>query len=1104
MRKLNRLLSLLMVLSLLISSASQIVFAQDDADASNKTFLPLISGSGSDAEQTDEQVDEPKVLQPVDGSVFEGNTEQTDKATINAVAAAGTGPLHPVSLIVTFDSSFDINTLQSVGGSKIVHQYSVLFNGASLVTMSDQVDAIAHLGGVTGVYLDELRHLDTDATPSFIGATAAWQSLGGQKNAGENVTVGILDSGIWPEHPSVSDPDPSGKAYPAPAVKPGSNGFGPRGAKNTCDFGNTAVNPNDAPFTCNNKLIGAYNFIDTYKAINGLAPGEFDSARDDNGHGTHTATTSAGNGKVAASIFGVPRGLVSGIAPRAHIIAYRVCAALGCYSSDSLAATEQAILDKVNVINFSISGGKDAYGDLVEQGFLKAYANGVFVAASAGNAGPGLDTTDHRGPWVTTVAASTSDRQFASTVTLTADNGDTVKLVGVSVMGGISTPTPVIVSPDPNCDVQAAGTFHGEIVVCNRGGIGRVQKGFNVLQAGAGGMLLRNLVTQDVETDNHFLPAVHLNGPAGTTLMAFLGSHTGVKATFTPGTKAPAQGDVIAGFSSRGGPAQTLGVNKPDITAPGVQILAGASPMHVGVAEGPNGELFQAIAGTSMSSPHIAGAGAILKAMHPDWTPGQIKSAMMTTAKVKGVVKEDEVTPATPYEFGAGRIDLSVAGNPGVTFDETAANYVALKDQLWNANYPSVYHPDMPGSITVQRTAKNVTNRKSEWKLKTTTDKSDWKLIVPEELKVPAGGQATFNITIDARNVPLGQVRHGLIWLKSEKIELHIPVSFVRNQAVVTVNKVCTPTTFTTRQNTTCTISMQNTSFTPANVNLTDKLPNDMDVVRNTLVGGTLGKHDIISFNGTLAGAQPPSVSVGLVDNLQTPAGGYLPLSAFSGSVAVAAGDETISNFTVPAFVYGGETYTRIGIVSDGYLVVGGGTAADVQFVNSNLPNAGLPNNILAPFWTDLNPAFGGTILINVLGDLTNSWIVVDFAGVANYSDKLPNDFEVWIGINGTEDVSFVYGRTSNGEGGAYTVGAENRFGNSGGAIFYNGAGTAPSAFAATQAVDVTSAAGAAGPVKTVSFKLKAEKKGKWQNCAEMTSNLFQGIGISCVNGEVK
>ena len=148
----------------------------------------------------------------------------------------------------------------------------------------------------------------------------------------------------------MSDPDPFGKPYDPPAIAP-----------SECDFGNTAANPADAPFTCNNKLIGAYSFIDTYKAFVGLMPTEFDSARDDNGHGTHTATTAAGNGGVAASIFGVPYGSASGIAPRAHVIAYRVCGDAGCYSSDSVAAVNQAIIDGVDVINFSISGGANPY-----------------------------------------------------------------------------------------------------------------------------------------------------------------------------------------------------------------------------------------------------------------------------------------------------------------------------------------------------------------------------------------------------------------------------------------------------------------------------------------------------------------------------------------------------------------------------------------------------------------------------------------------------------------------------------------------------------------------------------------------------------------------
>ena len=141
-----------------------------------------------------------------------------------------------------------------------------------------------------------------------------------------------------------------------------------------------------------------------------MLPDEFTTARDDDGHGTHTATTAAGNGGVAASIFGVPRGIVSGIAPRAHVIAYKVCGDLGCFGCDSAAAVQQAIRDGVNVINFSISGGTNPYSDAVELAFLDAYDAGVFVAASAGNSGPAAETTDHRGPWVTTVAASTQNR----------------------------------------------------------------------------------------------------------------------------------------------------------------------------------------------------------------------------------------------------------------------------------------------------------------------------------------------------------------------------------------------------------------------------------------------------------------------------------------------------------------------------------------------------------------------------------------------------------------------------------------------------------------------------------------------------------------------
>src|SRR5205823_3503351 len=143
-------------------------------------------------------------------------------------------------------------------------------------------------------------------------------------------------------------------------------------------------------------------------------PGQACSARDAEGHGTHTTTTAAGGPVDHATLLSVDRGHISGMAPGAHVIMYRVCRANGCFGSDSAAAVDQAILDGVDVINFSISGGASAYTDPVELAFLDAYNAGVLVNASAGNDGPGAATANHAGPWVNTVGASTSNRHFFS------------------------------------------------------------------------------------------------------------------------------------------------------------------------------------------------------------------------------------------------------------------------------------------------------------------------------------------------------------------------------------------------------------------------------------------------------------------------------------------------------------------------------------------------------------------------------------------------------------------------------------------------------------------------------------------------------------------
>src|SRR4029077_4028200 len=315
-------------------------------------------------------------------------------------------------------------------------------------------------------------------------------------NAGSNVIVGVIDTGVWPEHPMLS---PTGISPP------------PGGLRGCGDFATGGDVAHLGPaFSCNNKLIGAYAKTATYMASVGSNGQEFCnntsgvcSPRDSEGHGTHTTTTAAGDCVASAVIYGVERGPVCGIAPGAHIEVFRVCLVQGCFGSDSVAAVGQAISDGVNVINFSISGGAQPYTDAVELAFLDATNAGISVNASAGNSGPGAGTSVPGGPWVTTVGGSTGPRAFASTLHLTADGGATFDMPGFTLTNGISSPTPVVLAAtlpgeDALCQsTLAAGTAPRQIVMCQRGTNGRIDKGRRVLAGGAAGMILYNAIKQD-------------------------------------------------------------------------------------------------------------------------------------------------------------------------------------------------------------------------------------------------------------------------------------------------------------------------------------------------------------------------------------------------------------------------------------------------------------------------------------------------------------------------------------------------------------------------------------------------------------------------------
>jgi subtilisin family serine protease len=657
--------------------------------------------------------------------------------------------------------------------------YSYALNGFAAKLTRAEAEALTRQRGVAAVVRDRLRQPQTDNTPAFLGLSdpgGPWES----DILGEDVVVGVIDTGIWPEHPSFAD-DGSFPPLAGPPNLP-------------CEFGNTAVNPDDAAFACNNKLLGARDMRITYNEV--IGPELYGSARDADGHGTHTASTAAGNADVPAEIFGVNRGTVSGVAPRARVIAYKACGEQGCIESDLVAAIDQAVLDGVDVVNYSIGGGAGVAGP-DELAFLTAADAGVFVATSAGNNGPGEATVSgpSSAPWVTSVAASTQDRTFQGTVTL----GDGQELTGASVTTGTAEVPIVDAAALGNelclVDVPFSAPVTDSIVLCKRGENARVDKSRAVFDAGGAGMVLYDLNdAAALVTDNHWVPSVHINNTDGLAVKEFIaGAGAAATAQIAGGERVPSQGSVMADFSSRGPNPAAGDILKPDITAPGVNILAGNSPTPT---LGAPGELFQSISGTSMSSPHIAGIYALLKQAHPDWSPAMAKSAVMTTAR-QDVVEQDGTTPADPFDFGSGHVQpgSTAAGSvfdPGLVFDAGLEDYVAFlcgaeravvvnpdatcaaleaagfSTDASNLNSPSIGIAQLAGTQTVTRTVTSVAGTPGPTTYTATVEAPTGfdVSVSPETLTLSPGETASFEVTIsNAGNAPLGAWRFGsLTW----------------------------------------------------------------------------------------------------------------------------------------------------------------------------------------------------------------------------------------------------------------------------------------------------------------------------------------------------
>ncbi|KAG8659326.1 subtilisin-like protease [Manihot esculenta] len=559
----------------------------------------------------------------------------------------------------------------------ILYSYRNVIVGFAAKITAQEVKFMERKKGFVSARPEKMFSLHTTHTPSFLGLQpniGFWN----YSKYGKGVIIGLLDTGITPDHSSFSD-----KGMPSPPVK----------WKGKCEFSET---------TCNRKLIGARNFISA-----GVPP------YDEIGHGTHTASTAAGSPVQGANFYGQANGTAVGIAPLAHLAMYKVCSEAGCGEAEILAAMDSAVDDGVDVLSLSLGGSPlPFYNDGIAIGAFRAIQKGTFVSCSAGNSGPDESSLSNEAPWIATVGASTVDREIRATVLL----GNNSTFDGQSLFQPEDFPSfffPLVYAGANGDELSAfcaPGSLRnvdikGKIVLCERGGeIDRIGKGEEVLDGGGVAMILMNdeLSGYVTSADAHVLPASHVSYMDGLAIKSYLDSIASPIATikFEGTVTGLLDAPKVASFSSRGPSLASPGILKPDIIGPGVSILA-AWP--ISADDGPNTKsTFNMISGTSMSCPHISGVAALLKSAHPDWSPAAIKSAIITTARLSNMegkpISDQQLVPANVFDIGAGHVNPSEANNPGLVYDIQPEDYIPY---LCGLGYS-----DKEIKIIVQRTVK--------------------------------------------------------------------------------------------------------------------------------------------------------------------------------------------------------------------------------------------------------------------------------------------------------------------------------------------------------------------------------------------------------------
>jgi minor extracellular serine protease Vpr len=632
--------------------------------------------------------------------------------------------------------------------AKVTSEYDISLNAVAVQLNGASLDTIKGAPMVQQVQYNALYHLNLSESHKVINAAAAWAAAGGRSNAGAGIKIGDIDGGIDETHPFF---DPTGFSYPPGFPK--------------CDAADS--NSNHADQDCKHvsaKVIVAKVFFNKAQQ-QGL------DAQAVEGHGTHTAGIAAGVTGKTAVVNGVSIDDMSGIAPGAWLGNYNVFpdhvneSRHGARSEDILNAVDAAIADGMDVLNLSLGGGFHGNNDLLSIGLDNAVDAGVVVAVAAGNSGPGAGTVESpgRARKVITVGASTNQHFIGQPFTYPAGGGTTV---GAAVGDFDPLPTASFNLFDTQSDGCASVDpgASGKLAIIDRGTCSFSQKVANAKAAGAVAVLIVNNVAGDpiamarTAGFDDDLPAVMIGlreGAALRTSGATTGSAVMVFQEFITANK-----DILASFSGQGPTLVDVAV-KPDLTSVGVNVLSSCvSTDPIDCGEAP----WAFLSGTSMSTPHIAGSAAVLLQLHPDWSPAQIKSALVNRADLVVTDTQTGTHDVGPTAQGAGRENLSVAANGTTWLSPVSASFGKV----------AIGHPT---SVTI--TLSNPTGSGQTFsvsKTKFTPDTfggtvpsifdagtlsaGDNRISVPNSVTVPANGSTTLTVTVNSSH---GDVVQGWI-----------------------------------------------------------------------------------------------------------------------------------------------------------------------------------------------------------------------------------------------------------------------------------------------------------------------------------------------------